>query len=119
MPTATPPLRLSPRALVTFSNRKPVRCSSFSPRNCQRTSGINSVSLLIGIVTRRSSFRWSSSRRCVRRSCRLVLVCVRSSILLSYPFVLLILRGACHLFPLPWGEGGERSEPGEGGTVSL
>src|SRR3954468_16550477 len=83
MPTATPPFRLSPRALVTFSNRKPVRCSSFNPRNCHRTSGISSVSLLIGMVTRRSSFCWSSFCRCVRRSCRLLFTWVRSSIVAS------------------------------------
>src|SRR5262245_28671902 len=72
MLTATPPLRLSPRALVTFSNRNPVRCSSDSPRNCQRTSGISSVSLLIGMVTRVSLPRRCRLARCVRRSCRLV-----------------------------------------------
>src|SRR5688500_5003238 len=80
MLTATLPLRLSPRALVTFSNRKPLRWSCCRPRNCQRTSGISSVSLLIGTVMRVSLSRFWRFSKCVRRSCRFGLVCTLASI---------------------------------------
>src|SRR5215510_2581798 len=43
-----------PCASVTFSNRKALRWLSGKPRNCSRTSGCSSVSLLIGTVTRTS-----------------------------------------------------------------
>src|SRR5215467_65352 len=45
---------LRPCASVTFSNRKALRWLSGNPRNCSRTSGCSSVSLLIGTVTRTS-----------------------------------------------------------------
>src|SRR3954452_4937214 len=45
---------LRPRLSTTFSNRKARRWFSGSPRNCKRTSGCSSVSLLIGAVTRTS-----------------------------------------------------------------
>src|SRR5438477_11948175 len=45
---------LRPRESTTFSNRKAWRWRSGRPRNCSRTSGCSSVSLLIGIVTRTS-----------------------------------------------------------------
>src|SRR5262249_45759229 len=45
---------LRPRASTTFSNRNALRWLSGRPRNCRRTSGCSSVSLLIGTVTRTS-----------------------------------------------------------------
>src|SRR5882757_6711163 len=53
-PTSTGMSYLRPRESITFSNRKALRWLSGSPRNCSRTSGCNSVSLLIGMVTRMS-----------------------------------------------------------------
>src|SRR5262249_39071455 len=51
---------LRPFASVTFSNRNALRWDSGSPRNCRRTSGCSSVSLLIGTVTRTSLPAFSS-----------------------------------------------------------
>src|SRR3954471_9562899 len=53
-PTSTGMSYLRPRASTTFSNRNALRWLSGSPRNCSRTSGCSSVSLLIGVVTRTS-----------------------------------------------------------------
>src|SRR5438445_9996199 len=53
-PTRTGMSYLRPRASTTFSNRKALRARSGSPRNCSRTNGCSSVSLLIGVVTRTS-----------------------------------------------------------------
>src|SRR4051812_22413576 len=53
-PTSTGMSYLCPRLSTTFSNRNALRWLSGNPRNCSRTSGCSSVSLLIGVVTRRS-----------------------------------------------------------------
>jgi hypothetical protein len=63
MPTATDVSKRLPRESVRFSNNQPVRCAASGPRNCQRTRGITSVSLLVTRVTRRSRPRRSSSTR--------------------------------------------------------
>src|SRR6185312_517847 len=82
MPTATPPGTGRPLASTTFSNRKPLRSASGRPRNCQRTSGISSVSLLITREMRRSLPLASRLARWVRRSWRLAappVPCIESS----------------------------------------
>src|SRR5262249_13996436 len=53
-PTSTGMSYLRPFASTTFSNRNALRWLSGRPRNCRRTSGCSSVSLLIGTVTRTS-----------------------------------------------------------------
>src|SRR3954467_12336720 len=53
-PTNTGMSYLCPRLSITFSNKNALRWFSGSPRNCKRTSGCSSVSLLIGVVTRTS-----------------------------------------------------------------
>src|SRR3954452_5787201 len=53
-PTSTGMSYLCPRPSTTFSNRNALRWLSGNPRNCSRTSGCSSVSLLIGVVTRTS-----------------------------------------------------------------
>ncbi len=51
-PISTGMSYLRPLLSTTFSNRKALRAVSGNPRNCKRTSGCSSVSLLIGLVTR-------------------------------------------------------------------
>src|ERR1051325_5246412 len=60
---------LRPWLSVTLVKRKALRSfSGMPPRNCQRTSGCISVSLLIGRVTRTRSPAASSALRCACRS---------------------------------------------------
>src|SRR6478609_9756914 len=60
---------LRPLESVTLVNRKALRSfSAMPPRNCQRTSGCISVSLLIGRSTVMSSPAASSAFRCSCRS---------------------------------------------------
>src|SRR5690349_17946579 len=60
---------LRPLLSITFVNRNALRSfSAMPPRNCQRTSGCISVSLLIGRSTRMRSPASSSAFRCSCRS---------------------------------------------------
>src|SRR4051812_44550106 len=60
---------LRPLLSMTLLKRKALRSfSAMPPRNCQRTSGCSSVSLLIGRSTVISSPAWSSAFRCSCRS---------------------------------------------------
>src|SRR4051812_6715896 len=67
-PTNTGLSYLRPFESTTFSKRNALRSASLSPRNCQRTSGCSSVSLLISRRTRTSLPLASSAAINSRRS---------------------------------------------------